>query len=400
MAMPLIVLWPIITVVFIIFNVMFFCICVGFLFSGEGLTLANVAKSANELANAANAAAGTLANMTATAAATAAAAASAKLDTMNVTLPTEVGGVAIPSVSVPLPGVAGKAEKVLSMVKLVGGMNVTYNYTLPPQYAKMDVTNYLALIELFGFLWTLQFNLAILTGVVAGAVMEWYWTSHDDDHAASKEGKKGSDHQPVLNFPILTSFKNLIRYYMGSMLHGSFWIALVQFIRIIVAYIMSKTEKLREGNKALKALAMVITCCLWCLEKIVKYVSRMAFILVILEDKHFCGAGWHAVKLIVGNKARFAFVTIFAQASLILGKILIMALSGGSIYTLIVNYAPFDKVRAAETREKCVLEVCVRSVCVRSVCVSSVCVCVWFVMYLRCSCYTRYILIQCYSLFQ
>jgi len=83
-------------------------------------------------------------------------------------------------------------------------------------------------------------------------------------------------------------------------------------------------------------------CCLWCLQKIVQYVSRMAFILVIMENKHFCAAGLDALKLIVANKARFAFTGVFATFTLLIGKLVLMGVSGIGIYAWITNNKAFD----------------------------------------------------------
>ena len=102
-----------------------------------------------------------------------------------------------------------------------------------------------------------KFNLAVLTGVVAGVIVEWYWSSHDDDHA---EGKKGccchkphpdGHHPKMAPLPILRSFRNVVRYYLGSMAHGSFWIAFILFLRFVVAYIVSQTAELQKKNKIL-----------------------------------------------------------------------------------------------------------------------------------------------------
>ena len=34
-----------------------------------------------------------------------------------------------------------------------------------------------------------KFNLAVLTGVVAGVIAKWYWSSHGEDHAKTKKGR-------------------------------------------------------------------------------------------------------------------------------------------------------------------------------------------------------------------
>jgi hypothetical protein len=97
----------------------------------------------------------------------------------------------------------------------------------------------------------------VLTGVVAGVIVEWYWSSHDEDHAETKKGccchKPHPDghHPKMAPLPILRSFKNVVRYYLGSMANGSFWIAFILFLRFVVAYIVSQTTELQKKNKIL-----------------------------------------------------------------------------------------------------------------------------------------------------
>ena len=81
----------------------------------------------------------------------------------------------------------------------------------------------------------------------------------------------------------ITSFykKNLCffsRYHTGSLAFGAFLIALVQLIRIFLEYMNHKLKK--SESKAAKFIMTCLRCCFWCLEKVLKFINRNAYIMV------------------------------------------------------------------------------------------------------------------------
>lgn len=79
-----------------------------------------------------------------------------------------------------------------------------------------------------------------------------------------------------LGFPILRSFSNLVRYHLGTVAMGSLIIALVQLIRSILAAIQYQLKG--QENAVSRCLFRTCQCCLYCFEKILKYLSRNAYI--------------------------------------------------------------------------------------------------------------------------
>ena len=86
--------------------------------------------------------------------------------------------------------------------------------------------SWMRLYHIFGGLWITQFVIACQHVTIAGAVSTWYFTRE----------------KSFLRFPILVGLKNLIRYHLGSVAFGSFIIALIKFIRMIMAYVEKKIK--------------------------------------------------------------------------------------------------------------------------------------------------------------
>lgn len=123
-------------------------------------------------------------------------------------------------------------------------------------------TRYVFLYHLFGLLWLNAFIIGCAQFIIAAAACQWYFS-----HSADTSGK-GS---------ILKGLKWVMVYHLGTIAFGSFCIAVVQFIRIIFEYYTKQMKKL-ESNPVAKCLICCTRCCLWCLEKCIKFISKNAFI--------------------------------------------------------------------------------------------------------------------------
>lgn len=79
-----------------------------------------------------------------------------------------------------------------------------------------------------------------------------------------------------LGYPILQSFKIMLRFHLGSVAFGSLVIALVQLVRSIIAAVEAYTKE--SQNSFTKCIFKTCHCCLYCFEKILQYLSRNAYI--------------------------------------------------------------------------------------------------------------------------
>lgn len=87
--------------------------------------------------------------------------------------------------------------------------------------------------NLLAFLWFAQFVIGCQHMVIAGAVAGWFFTRNKSQ----------------LGSPIGRAYGNLLRYHLGTVALGSFVIALVQFLRMLLKLLMvSLRETHGSGN--------------------------------------------------------------------------------------------------------------------------------------------------------
>jgi choline transporter-like protein 2/4/5 len=187
----------------------------------------------------------------------------------------------------------------------------------------------------FGFLWTNQLIAAISTTTIAGAVCRYYWSR---EHSVAEMGR----------FPIATSFKNCFRYHLGSLAFGSFIIALVQFIRACLMYIDRQTKELQETNVAVKIALKVVACCLWCLEKCLKFISKNAYILIAMKGRSFCTSTRESFILIFANMAQ---VTITSVVTNLIGLVAQIAITVGCALLLFVYFDQSEQYQVGHAKE-------------------------------------------------
>lgn len=197
------------------------------------------------------------------------------------------------------------------------------NSTVVPVSSDESVVFYMFWYHLLGFLWANQLIQAISMTTVAGAYSYWYFYN-------TNEEKKGG-----VKLAFIKSLKRVLRYHIGSMAFGSLIVALVQFARAVLAYVDKQTQQWQNKSKVLQIAFKVVACCLWCFEKLIKFVTRNAYIFIAINGKAFCTSAKHAFFTIIKNLFLVGFVNLVSVVLILLGKLIIMIGCGVLAYLYI-----------------------------------------------------------------
>ncbi|XP_045691566.1 choline transporter-like protein 5 [Phyllostomus hastatus] len=168
------------------------------------------------------------------------------------------------------------------------------------------------IFNLFVFLWLINFVIALGQCALAGAFASYYWAL-----------KKPDDIPP---HPLFTAFGRAIRYHTGSLAFGSLILALIQVFRITLEY-LDKCLKDTQNNIS-KFLQQCLKCCLWCLEKVVRFLNRNAYVMIAIYGKNFCRSARDAFDLLLRNILKVAIMDKVTDFVLVLGKLLVAGCIG------------------------------------------------------------------------
>ena len=144
----------------------------------------------------------------------------------------------------------------------------------------------------FGLLWSIEVCGNVSFTAMSGNVSHWYFF-RDDPKGQTK-------------VPLLRSLGRVLFYHLGSIVFGSFIIAAIKLIRYILMAIDKYTADAQKKNFLLRLSLKCCMCCMWCLEKTIKFITGYAYIYVALQGSSFCASCMSTFALIMANPAQLA----------------------------------------------------------------------------------------------
>ncbi|XP_053328892.1 choline transporter-like protein 4 [Spea bombifrons] len=166
----------------------------------------------------------------------------------------------------------------------------------------------LQIYNVIGFLWCMNFVIALGQCVLAGAFASYYWAFH-----------KPKD---IPYFPVSAAFMRTLRYHTGSLAFGALILTIVQLIRIILEYLDHKLKGAQ--NPCTRFLLCCLKCCFWCLEKFIKFLNRNAYIMIAVYGKNFCVSAKNAFKLLMRNIVRVVVLDKVTDLLIFFGKLIVV----------------------------------------------------------------------------
>ncbi|KAL9190133.1 hypothetical protein ACHAXT_007344 [Thalassiosira profunda] len=176
-------------------------------------------------------------------------------------------------------------------------------------------TKYAGLYLLFSWFWTSQFIVAVGQLVVALSISRWYFSRNK---------------KIVNNGTFFRSFGLVVFYHLGTAAFGSLIIAVVKTVRAVLTYIQKKATK--SKLKVAVVILSVLKCLLWCVEKVLKFVSKQAYIQTAIFGYPFCKASKMGFFLILRNALRISAVAVVTQVVLFIAKVFITVASAVAGY--------------------------------------------------------------------
>jgi hypothetical protein len=186
----------------------------------------------------------------------------------------------------------------------------------------------LLIYHLFGLLWFNAFCIAATQFVLASSTCLWYFSQ------GTGQGAQGT---------IRKSIYRLLRYHFGSVAFGSLIIAIIQMIRIILAYIQTQAKKMagKEG-KIIQYTLSCLQCYVACFERFIRFLNKNAYIQIALTGKSFCGAAKDGFFLVLRNPLRFGILAGIGSIFVMFGKVFVAAITALIGFLVITKWDKFN----------------------------------------------------------
>lgn len=169
-----------------------------------------------------------------------------------------------------------------------------------------DNSKYAFLYMIFTWFWTSEFIVAIGQISIALAVTSWYFTK---------------DKSSVSSSTVFWAMRVTFFYHMGTAAFGSLVIAIIKTIRAVIAYLQKQAEQ--QKNKVMEYVLCVCQCCMWCLEKCMKFLNKNAYIITAIYGYSFMKSARVAFFTLLRNILRVSAVSLVSDFVLLLGKLFV-----------------------------------------------------------------------------
>jgi len=210
----------------------------------------------------------------------------------------------------------GSLEKQATPKNVYTDISGTENSNPQEMQAWVPEVNYRRLLwpHLFNGLFGLQYIIYFSYMVIAGAVADWYFTSKDD------QGKKikGKGQSEMSTTPILSSMFRTTRYHLGSLALGAVIIAIIKFIRVVLAYIHEKV--LDKKNVVQRCFYCIVQCILKCLECCIDKINKNSYIWMAITGDSFCKSTCRSFSLLWKHLSHIAAINTVGFYLLVLGR--------------------------------------------------------------------------------
>lgn len=180
------------------------------------------------------------------------------------------------------------------------GLSYTSTYEI---YEYSSQTKYVFLYMLFTWFWTSEFILAFGQLVIALSFAGWYFTRN----------------KSILETDTVRwAFQEVGLFHLGTAAYGSLIIAVIKTIRAVILYLQKKAKK--SKNKVAEYVMCILGCFVWCLEKIMKFINKHAYIITAIYGYSFCRATRKGFFLLLRNILRVAAVNMVSGFVMFLWK--------------------------------------------------------------------------------
>lgn len=122
-------------------------------------------------------------------------------------------------------------------------------------------------------------------------------------------------------------------------------------VRIVLEYLDHKTKDLQESNCMIKIAMKLVKCCLCLLEKVIKYISKNAYIVVAMKGTSFCSSTMTAFKLIFVNILQIGICASISSFMIFLGRLVVANGCAFLFYLAIESNAKYQQGGLEELNE-------------------------------------------------
>jgi len=172
----------------------------------------------------------------------------------------------------------------------------------------------------FGLLWIMELANALGAFAFSYAVVDWYYTPKPKAHHWCS---------------LIMGYVYGSTYHLGTLAMGSFLIALLRYIRLILTFIERYSKE--QGNAVGACIAKCLICLITCFKKFMEMINKNAYIDVAINSSNFCTAAADSLKFMLTQAPAITILTGACTIFSLAGCALLSSLTGWVTYMLVTT---------------------------------------------------------------
>jgi len=181
------------------------------------------------------------------------------------------------------------------------------------------------------FVWIMELLHSVSQFVVMFTAQVWFFRM---------KGYETSFWAHFTAYDMLWGFIYGLGYHLGSLLYGSFLCTLFRVARIFASLLMHASQN--SGNPVAECVAKCFVCCLSCAEKLMQYVTSMAYCDIVMNSTTYCEGAEHAVQIVSGNASQLVAVEGLATMFSFVGVGVSSAATAGICWFLSTTFSRYS----------------------------------------------------------
>jgi len=117
---------------------------------------------------------------------------------------------------------------------------------------------------------------------------------------------------------------------------------LLQVVRLFVTIVMKRAKACAGDSQVAKLLCCCVSCCLGCVERCVRYLSRNAYVVMMIRGTAFCSSASEGLSLLTKHMVKVAVMRSVGWGFLLLGKVFISGASAAMGAYILLTQEPWS----------------------------------------------------------
>ena len=182
----------------------------------------------------------------------------------------------------------------------------------------LSIIKWLAIYLLFGFCWTIEILSAYCFMILSFCTVFWYFSQRCDKESTMRGAYKFLPLGSLRRAVVWTTF-----YHFGSLVVGSFLVAIVQMLQIFVRVVNYQASRVLQKNDVNRFLFYISDAIVTACKKLLDIATKNSYVFICITSRCFCIASRESFNLLNKRFVTLVFLQFMKELMFLIGKVFV-----------------------------------------------------------------------------